>query len=158
MERGAITELIFQFSTPTETVVVVIEKFSALPSDLMLICQKGLKNFQLQGYFPGHLSFRWVARITNRVSECDTTIHTKIKIHILTGFKLRNIFSNSFNVQILLKTGKMFTPIAMGSSISNDEGSVSHQKGMGDRNSSSRASFNQGALVEVTGPRQHEQA
>src|SRR6266516_5503459 len=75
----AISELIFQFTSLTETVVVPILTLPNIASDLKLNYTKTLKHFAIQGFCPAVLSFRWSAMI-DKVSLLETDIPGSVSV------------------------------------------------------------------------------
>ena len=105
------SDLLFQFSRADHTVIVHIKTFAKLPTDLKITYSKQLSNFSIVTFLPPVLTFSWDALVYDRTTRVSTPIPTRIHISPITAWRLRQILTGVFDLQLLLKSNRDFTKI-----------------------------------------------
>src|SRR6266516_2732952 len=111
------SELVFQFTSLTTTVVIPIISFANSAKDLKLSYRNTLKNFEIHGLYPINLTFRWNAVMIDTVSLVETAIPGCVSISPLMMWKLKRIFQNRFVIQVFVKSNQDYSKVTLDSQV-----------------------------------------
>src|SRR6266516_61567 len=110
-QAAVCSKLIFQFSSAAGTAAIPIKSFPRLASDLKLSNIDTLKNLVITGQIFQTLNYRCEVTVLDRVGKVQIMMPVQVQIPCWTAQKLKRIFSQSFDVQILLKCDHNFSKI-----------------------------------------------
>src|SRR5437899_2621972 len=70
----ATSELVFQFSSNSKSVVIPIKQFNKLPVDLKMKYSRKLTSLSIQGTINPTLNYRWKAKIVDKITLLETVL------------------------------------------------------------------------------------